>query len=154
MSKKKIPTAEEIRVAASIKAKQREEESREKLIHFLQDKSLKMYFHFSLGLESLDYLKVTEEYKKELKLHGNRFLAALEKNITPKIDALYENSPEFTQNMQTQMDELAGKWSAVLFGDYPVINKMADEFKKDPERWRDNVQMQFNRLDADLIPDE
>lgn len=150
MAKKKIPTHEEIKAKVADIEATREAEAKEKLIRTLQDKSLKAIFHLAIGLESMDYLKVTDNYSKELKLHGNRFLAALEKHIAPKIDALYVDSPEFTTNLLQQIEGVGDAWSEVLFSDYPVINQMKDDFLKDPEHYRSTVKMQFNRLDADI----
>lgn len=128
-----------------------EEKAREDLINFLQDTSLQMLFHFYLGMEKLDLLKATNNYSKELKLHGNRFLKALEKDVATKIDKLYDNNPEFSTNMFQQLEYTAKKWSdSVLFADYPIINRMVDEFVKDPEHWRNNVVAQFNKMDSDI----
>jgi hypothetical protein len=145
---KKIPKHSEIKKQREEEQAEKEARAREQLIQFLQDKSLKMYFHFALGLESLEYLKITEEYKKDLKLHGNRFLKSLEKNILTKMDQLYPNNPEFTSNMERVLDETAGKWSQLLFADYICVNEMADVFLEDPENFRKNVRAKFIKLDT------
>lgn len=152
--KRKIPTAAEVEQRRKKIEAEKLQKQREEIIQFLQDKSLKMYFHFALGLESLEHLKVTEEYKKDLKLHGNRFLKSLEQHVLAKMDKLYPNNPEFTSNMERVLDETAGKWSQLLFADYIVANEMATAIVEDPKYWRENIRAQFNRIDADLKTEE
>lgn len=146
---KKIPTHQELKEQREQQEKEREERAKKHLIQFLQDNTLKAMFHLYLGLEYFENIKVTEDYNRNLKLHGNRFLKELEKTVTAKIDVLYPEEPEFTTNMMQQLDEIATEFSTgVLFADMPIIVKMIQEFKKDPENFRKNTVMKFNKLDA------
>ncbi len=147
---KKILTSSQVKERREKINAEKRKEAEQRLIQFLMDKSLRMFFHFSLGMECLEHLKVTEDnYSQAVKLRGNQFLKELEKFIISKIDKLYNENPQWTTNFQNELDKTAKSWSHIMISDFPVINRMKEEFDKDPDHWRDNVRMAYEGLDSD-----
>jgi hypothetical protein len=127
------------------------EERKAKLMEFIHDKALITIFTSALNVEAMDALLPTTHYNKVLKMHGNKYLAEITKVVNTQYLGLYNDNPEFTQNMTDQMEQVISKLSSIQFADYPLLNKVLDEFITDKEYWKDNLLIQFNRLDADLI---
>lgn len=150
--KRKIPTAAEVAERRAQFNREKIEAERQKLMNFLQEKSLKMIFHSALALEAHDCLKPTTHYNKTMKLYGNKFVKELEKSAEDNLLKIYSDkeNEEFTANMMSQIEQVIEKMCYVQFADYPLLNKLLDAFLEDKEFWKENIIAQFNRLDADV----
>jgi hypothetical protein len=153
--KTKIPTAAEVAAKRNAvneeKAKAAFEQRKSEIMEFIHDKALVTIFTSALNVEAMDALLPTTHYNKELKMHGNKYLDLLTKVVNNQYLGLYKDNPEFTQNMTDQMEQVISKLSSIQFADYPLLNIMLDAFITDKDFWKDNLLIQFNRLDADLI---
>lgn len=145
---KKIPKHTEIIAKRERQEKRREEQERERMMNVLYDKSLKMIFHSALALEAHDALVPTVNYKHEFKRDGDRFQKHLIRVTEQNFNKVYRQDPEFTTNMFQQVEGVIEKLCLLTFNDYPLLNKVLEEFHKDKENYRDNLQLEFNRLDA------
>lgn len=148
---KKIPTFKEVQEQREKINAERFEAERQRVIELLQHKTLTVLFLFQIGLENFDVLIPTEFYKKDTKLHGNKFVKCLERDVTHRIDKLYESNPEFSTNMFSQTEQMVKRMAQIQFADFPYVNAMLEEFLKDPKKWRENLEVKFKVLDSDLI---
>ena len=150
--KRKIPTHAEVQAKIKEREEQRLAMEKEQMIKFLQQKTLKVLFTFQVGLEAMDFLVPTEFYQKgkDMKLHGNRFVKALEREVEGRVDGLYKHDPQFTTAMFSQVEQMMEKMAKVDFADFPMLNAMLDAFLEDKENWRQVLKVQMARLDSDL----
>ncbi len=151
MAKKKIPTHAEVKAQIEERKATQLAEERKKMITFLQQKTLKVLFTFQIGLEAMDFLVPTEFYQngKDMKMHGNRFVKSLEKNVSTQIDNLYDNNPEFTINLFREIEEMLDNLAKLEFHDYPFMNQHIKDFLDNKEELSKKMQVQFTKLDSD-----
>ena len=112
----------------------------------IQKKILKVLFLGQLLLEANDDLADTPFFKQQLKHNCNKLNKSVEGIIKEQLTKVYKQDPTFSTNMFNNIDSFIERVSEMEVGDYPLVNKMLDEFIKDKEYWKDNLVMEFNKV--------
>ncbi len=109
---------------------------------------VKASFYAQLLLESLDELEGTRIYRQSLKFKIKQAQQELEKQNSKYIDAMFKNDEEFLTNLQTHTDKLLNKISRLGLSEIPLVNKILDEYQKDSDHWKENLTIQFTKLNT------
>jgi len=111
-----------------------------------QVRILKVLLYGQLLIEANDDLEETPFFKKTLKHTVNKATQEVEKQIKTQIERVYKADNEFCTNIFNQIDNAIGKIAEFGVDEMPMINKLLDEYKKDPKYWKDNLIVQFNKV--------
>ncbi len=159
--KRKIPThselvkkrqaIEEEELATKIAEDYEKIEKRKEAVHeFLYDKVLKTMFFSAVATEAMDHLKPTTHYVRAMKRDGERFSAHLEKLFDNQYTELYKIAPTFSTNMLKCIEGVIEKLCLVQFSEYPVLNKVLEEFLIDKENYKKNIVIHFDKIEEKI----
>lgn len=106
----------------------------------------KAVIYGQLMLEAFDDLKDTKIFKHSLKHKVKQAELELEKEIEKYVNKFAENDEEFFMNIQNHIDALVTKLSTLGVEEIPLVNKIIDEYLNDKDHWKDNLVLQFKKL--------
>ena len=109
---------------------------------------VKATFYAQLLLESLDEVSTTSVFKHALKYKVKQAEQELEKATNKLLDTMYGNDQEFLVNLQKHTDELITRLSELGIDELPLVNKILDEYQKDADHWKENLTIQFTKLNT------
>lgn len=108
---------------------------------------LKVVLLGQLLIESIDNIKGTTRYKREVKMIGNRFVAMLEQYVSEDYNSVYKNNEEMTMNAMRKVTELVSKLSDAGVDDLVMIDAVIDKYKENKDWFLENASAEFLRLD-------
>ncbi len=94
-------------------------------------------------LESMDALRATTLYNKNIKKYGNIFMNCLT-NLINQNDAIQKANSTTTNNLFIDNEAIRKKLSRNNVKDLAMINQIHDYYKDNPEDW--NSFYQFKKL--------
>lgn len=109
---------------------------------------VKATFYSQLLLEALDELEVTPVFRQSLKFKVKQAQKELEIQTSKLLDAMYGNDEEFLVNLQEHTDGLITRLSKLGLDELPLVNKVIDEYLKDSDHWKENLTLQFTKLNS------
>jgi len=109
---------------------------------------VKASFYAQLLLESLDELEDTRVFRQSLKFKVKQAQLELEKQNSRFIETMFNNDEEFLTNLQTHTDEMLDKISRLGIDEIPLVNKILEEYEKDADHWKQNLTIQFQKLNS------
>tara|TARA_R110002050_G_scaffold150400_7_gene277133 strand:- start:3935 stop:4297 length:363 start_codon:yes stop_codon:yes gene_type:complete len=109
---------------------------------------VKATFYAQLLLESLDDVSELPIFKHSLKFKVKQAEKELEKATSRLLDTMYGNDEEFFVNLQKHTDSLISKLSKMGLDELPLANHCLDEYIKDSDKWKENIIIQFTKLNG------
>jgi len=94
-------------------------------------------------LESIDALRETTVYSKNIKKYGNIFMNCLT-NLINQNDAIQKANSTITNNLFIDSEAIRKKLCKNNIKDLVMINQIHDYYKDNPEEW--NSFYQFRKL--------
>jgi hypothetical protein len=108
----------------------------------------KAVIYGQLMLEALDDVKETKIFKHSLKNKVNIAEKELEKELEKYINLFAKNDEQFYMNIQNHIDSLVTKLAGLGIEELPLVNKIIDEYLNDKDHWKDNLTLQFKKLNS------
>lgn len=108
---------------------------------------LKVVLLGQLLIESIDNLKGTTRYKREVKMIGNKFVSMLEHYVSEDFNIVYNNNEEMTMNAMRKVTELISKLSDAGIDDLVMIDAVIGKYKENREWFVENASAEFLKLD-------
>ena len=109
---------------------------------------VKASFYAQLLLEALDDLEQTPIFRQSLKFKVKQAQLELEKQNSRFIETMFKNDEEFLSNLQKHTDELINRLSKLGIDELPLVNKILEEYEKDSDHWKENLTIQFTKLNT------
>lgn len=106
----------------------------------------KAVIYGQLMLEAMDDVKELPIFKQSLKFKVNQAEKELEKQLAVYINRFAKNDEEFYMNIQNHIDALITTISSLGLEELPLVNKIIDEYIKDKDHWKENLTVEFNKL--------
>lgn len=113
-----------------------------------QIKILKVLFLGQLLMEANDDLEKTPYYKQKLKNVVKRANDEIEKQIKIQLEKVFSQDNQMCINLFNHVDDFITKTSGLGLDELPLVNKMLDEYLADPEHWKDNLTIEFNKIEG------
>ena len=107
---------------------------------------LKVVLLGQLLIESIDNIKGTTRYKREVKMIGNRFVSMLEQYISEDFNNVYNNNEEMTMNAMRKVTELISKLSDAGVDDLVMIDAVIDKYNENREWFIEHASADFLKL--------
>jgi len=104
----------------------------------------KAVIYGQLMLEALDDVKETKIFKHSLK----HKVKIAEKELEKYINLFAKNDEQFYMNIQNHIDSLVTKLAGLGVEELPLVNKIIDEYLNDKDHWKDNLTLQFKKLNS------
>ena len=108
---------------------------------------LKVVLLGQLLIESIDKLKGTTKYRREVKMMGNNFVTTLERYVSEDYNSVYANNEEMTMNVMRKTSELISKLSTTSLDELVMIDAVIDKYKENKDWFLENASAEFLRLD-------
>jgi hypothetical protein len=107
---------------------------------------LKVVLLGQLLIESIDNLKGTTKYRREVKMMGNNFVTALERYVSEDYNGVYANNEEMTMNVMRKTTELISKLSTTSLDELVMIDAVIDKYKENKEWFTQHASADFLKL--------
>ena len=108
---------------------------------------LKVVLLGQLLVESIDNIKGTTRYKREVKMIGNRFVSMLEQYVSEDFNTVYNNNEEMTMNVMRKITELINKIATSDIDDLVMIDAVLDKYNENKEWFVEHASADFLKLD-------
>ena len=108
---------------------------------------LKVVLLGQLLIESIDKLKGTTKYRREVKMMGNNFVTTLERYVSEDYNSVYANNEEMTMNVMRKTSELISKLSTTSLDELVMIDAVIDKYKDNKEWFTQYASAEFLKLD-------
>jgi molecular chaperone DnaK (HSP70) len=112
----------------------------------LQMVFLKSVLLGQLLLEANDNLKMTKQYRHELKNQINRLDRMLESYVKNEFDVVYSSDPTMTTNIMNRIDSLIDKIKNASIDELVMIDAVIDKYNENREWFTEHGKAEFLRL--------
>jgi hypothetical protein len=108
---------------------------------------LKVVLLGQLLIESIDNLKGTTKYRREVKMIGNNFVTTLERYVSEDFNTVYNNNEEMTMNVMRKITELISKIASSDIDELVMIDAVIDKYKENKLWFVEHASADFLKLD-------
>ena len=107
---------------------------------------LKSVILSQLLLEANDQLKLTKQYKLNVKNQINKLDKMLEDIVREEYDTIYKTDPEMTTNILNKIESLVEKLKTSSIDELVMIDSVIDKYKENKEWFMEYGQAEFLRI--------
>ena len=108
----------------------------------------KAIIYGQLMLEAMDEVKDLPIFRHSLKRKINQAEQELEKELGKFMMTLTKTDEEFYYNLQTHIEDLITKLSKLSIEELPLVNKIIDEYMNDSDNWKENLILEFKKINS------
>ncbi len=99
-----------------------------------------------LLLEANDDLKMTKQYRNDIKNQINRLDRMLESQVKNEFDVVYSSDPEMTTNIMRRIDSLIDKIKGASIDELVMIDAVIDKYNENREWFNEHGKADFLRI--------
>lgn len=108
---------------------------------------LKTVLISQLLLEANDQLKMTTQYKLNVKQQINRLNVMLEDIVKDEFNNLYNTDPEMVTNILNKIEELVGKIKGSSIDELVMLNAIVDKYQENKEWFKEHANAEFLKIE-------
>lgn len=108
---------------------------------------LKSVLISQLLLEANEGLRLTKQYKQNIKQQVNKLNQMLEEVVREEFNTIYDTDPEMVTNILNKIEELVDKIKGSSIDELVMINAVVDKYQDNKDWFTEHASAEFLRID-------
>lgn len=108
---------------------------------------LKTVLLSQLLLEANEGLRLTKQYKQNVKQQINKLNTMLEEVVREEFDTVYDTDPEMVTNILNKIEELIDKIKGSSIDELIMINSVVDKYQENKDWFKEHAEAEFLKID-------
>lgn len=108
---------------------------------------LKSVLISQLLLEANEGLRLTKQYKQNIKQQVNKLNQMLEEVVREEFNTIYDTDPEMVTNILNKIEELVDKIKGSSIDELVMINAVVDKYQENKDWFTEHAEAEFLKID-------
>ena len=108
---------------------------------------LKTVLLSQLLLEANEGLRLTKQYKQNVKQQINKLNTMLEEVVREEFNTVYNTDPEMVTNILNKIEELIDKIKGSSIDELVMINSVVDKYQENKDWFKEHAEAEFLKID-------
>jgi len=108
---------------------------------------LKTVLLSQLLLEANEGLRLTKQYKQNVKQQINKLNTMLEEVVREEFNTVYDTDPEMVTNILNKIEELMDKIKGSSIDELIMINSVVDKYQENKDWFKEHAEAEFLKID-------
>jgi len=108
---------------------------------------LKTVLLSQLLLEANEGLRLTKQYKQNVKQQINKLNTMLEEVVREEFNTVYDTDPEMVTNILNKIEELMDKIKGSSIDELVMINSVVDKYQENKDWFKEHAEAEFLKID-------
>ena len=108
---------------------------------------LKTVLLSQLLLEANEGLRLTKQYKQNVKQQINKLNQRLEEVVREEFNTVYDTDPEMVTNILNKIEELIDKINGSSSDELVMINSVVDKYQENKDWFKEHAEAEFLKID-------
>jgi len=108
---------------------------------------LKTVLLSQLLLEANEGLRLTKQYKHNVKQQINKLNTMLEEVVREEFNTVYDTDPEMVTNILNKIEELIDKIKGSSIDELVMINSVVDKYQENKDWFKEHAEAEFLKID-------
>ena len=108
---------------------------------------LKTVLLSQLLLEANEGLRLTKQYKQNVKQQINKLNTMLEEVVREEFNTVYDTDPEMVTNILNKIEELIDKIKGSSIDELKMINSVVDKYQENKDWFKEHAEAEFLKID-------
>jgi len=108
---------------------------------------LKTVLLSQLLLEANEGLRLTKQYKQNVKQQINKLNTMLEEVVREEFNTVYDTDPEMVTNILNKIEELIDKIKGSSIDELVMINSVVDKYQENKDWFKKHAEAEFLKID-------
>ena len=108
---------------------------------------LKTVLLSQLLLEANEGLRLTKQYKQNVKQQINNLNKMLEDVVSEEFNTIYDTDPEMVTNILNKIEELVDKIKGSSIDELVMINAVVDKYQENKDWFTEHAEAEFLKID-------
>jgi hypothetical protein len=108
---------------------------------------LKTVLLSQLLLEANEGLRLTKQYKQNVKQQINNLNKMLEEVVREEFNTIYDTDPEMVTNILNKIEELVDKIKGSSIDELVMINAVVDKYQENKDWFTEHGEAEFLKID-------
>ena len=108
---------------------------------------LKTVLLSQLLLEANEGLRLTKQYKQNIKQQINKLNQMLEEVVREEFNTVYDTDPEMVTNILNKIEELIDKIKSSSIDELVMINSVVDKYQENKDWFKEHAEAEFLKID-------
>jgi|TARA_B110000977_G_C10873819_1_gene414708 hypothetical protein len=108
---------------------------------------LKTVLLSQLLLEANEGLRLTTQYKQNVKQQINKLNTMLEETVREEFNSLYNTDPEMVTNILNKIEDLVDKIKGSSIDELVMIGAVIDKYQDNKEWFKEHAEAEFLKID-------
>jgi hypothetical protein len=100
-----------------------------------------------LLLEANEGLRLTKQYKQNVKQQINKLNTMLEEVVREEFNTVYDTDPEMVTNILNKIEELIDKIKGSSIDELIMINSVVDKYQENKDWFKEHAEAEFLKID-------
>ena len=108
---------------------------------------LKTVLLSQLLLEANEGLRLTKQYKQNVKQQINKLNTMLEDVVREEFNTVYDTDPQMVTNILNKIEELIDKIKGSSIDELVMINSVVDKYQENKDWFKEHAEAEFLKID-------
>ena len=108
---------------------------------------LKTVLLSQLLLEANEGLRLTKQYKQNVKQQINKLNQMLEDVVREEFSTVYDTDPQMVTNILNKIEELIDKIKGSSIDELIMINSVVDKYQENKDWFKEHAEAEFLKID-------
>ena len=108
---------------------------------------LKTVLLSQLLLEANEGLRLTKQYKQNVKQQINKLNQMLEEVVREEFNTVYDTDPQMVTNILNKIEELIDKIKGSSIDELIMINSVVDKYQENKDWFKEHTEAEFLKID-------
>ena len=108
---------------------------------------LKTVLLSQLLLEANEGLRLTKQYKQNVKQQINKLNQMLEEVVREEFNTVYDTDPQMVTNILNKIEELVDKIKGSSIDELIMINSVVDKYQENKDWFKEHAEAEFLKID-------
>jgi len=108
---------------------------------------LKTVLLSQLLLEANEGLRLTKQYKQNVKQQINKLNQMLEEVVREEFNTVYDTDPQMVTNILNKIEELMDKIKGSSIDELVMINSVVDKYQENKDWFKEHAEAEFLKID-------
>jgi len=108
---------------------------------------LKTVLLSQLLLEANEGLRLTKQYKQNVKQQVNKLNTMLEEVVREEFNTVYDTDPQMVTNILNKIEELVDKIKGSSIDELVMINSVVDKYQDNKDWFKEHAEAEFLKID-------
>lgn len=108
---------------------------------------LKTVLLSQLLLEANEGLRLTKQYKQNVKQQINKLNQMLEEVVREEFNTVYDTDPQMVTNILNKIEELVDKIKGSSIDELVMINSVVNKYQENKDWFKEHAEAEFLKID-------